>query len=178
MEAKDIANKAKKVIDLHAKDYVYNKVYFNPVFLREFYADVPELKEAGIKIEVKETESTEGTLISGAFVNHRTMELGSMLLDGEDMVVHTRLQTVDHLIRFIRQEAEAVDTKTIEEKEEDIIGEDLDLEPEPIPEEDEEAPVPEPEPAPPKKKPLRVRPEPEPEEPKRPRVRHKTIERI
>ena len=105
MDPIDIANKAKKVIEMYRDTYLYNNVYFNPAFLSDFFSQVPELEEAGINAITTEADTEEGNIISGMLKSRdRDLDLGSVVLDGAAVYVDRDLQPVNRMLEFITSE--------------------------------------------------------------------------
>jgi len=117
----DLSIKVKKVIQMNARDFTINSVYFNPYFLRDLLSKVPELAKAGIHGTVSETETEDGSLVSGkltASYTGDTLELGNIFLNGETLT-HKNLVTIDKLVWFVLHEARKILQKSVQEKEQD-----------------------------------------------------------
>ena len=66
---------------------------------------MPELRDLNVSISKTETETNIGSIVS-AIVRTPTgeYELGSVLLDGEDVRVYKPLSTIDDFIDFLKYE--------------------------------------------------------------------------
>ena len=122
MTPKEISTKTKKVINMHKDIYIINQAYLNPMYASELYKQVPELEKAGIKVSTTETETKNGSTIEAVmFSKARKMSLGSVLLDGENVVVEKDLSSINGVIKFIEVEAEDIAQQSVEQKEQQKI---------------------------------------------------------
>ena len=113
MTPEQLAVTVGKVIDLSKDDAVLNMVYFNPAFTNQLSRKAPDLNNLGFRLSQTETETKVGTLISAAIIapNGSTLDLGSVLLDGKQLVIEDALTTIHKLTKFIVQEATGLSTK-------------------------------------------------------------------
>lgn len=105
MTPPELITKARKIIELTKDKSLVNNNYFNPIFADRFAEKVPELKDVGFNFSKTETESAEGTIISGKVVapNGEELDLGSLLLDGKKVIVQRSLTLPDSLLSFIEE---------------------------------------------------------------------------
>lgn len=98
-----LSSKLRKIIDMTSDKALIDGTYFSPLFTDRLADKVPELRELNFNLSKTETESDEGTVISGLIVapNQEKLSLGSVLLDGKTLVVQKSLITPDKLISFI-----------------------------------------------------------------------------
>ena len=101
---KPLFNLAKKVIQMNKELFILEKVYFNPVYIEEFYTKLKDLKEDGYTYRKSEVESKQGTIIDSYITspNDEELDLGSVLLDGEVVKVVKPLVRVDKLVSFFK----------------------------------------------------------------------------
>lgn len=99
----NLISKIRKIIELSKDKAIINNAYFNPAYADRLMDKAHELKEYGFNASKTETESHEGTIISGILTapNMEELSLGSILLDGKSLVVKKSLVPVDNLINFI-----------------------------------------------------------------------------
>ena len=105
MLPEQVVSKVEKVIQLGRDEFILNNVYINPAFADDIYRKVPELRDLNVSISKTETETNIGSIISAVV---RTLkgeyELGSVLLDGENVRVYKPLSTIDGFIDFLKYE--------------------------------------------------------------------------
>lgn len=101
----ELGSKVRKIIDAFRDKSIINNTYFNPAFADRLGNKVEELRELGFNLAKTETESNEGTVISGLLItpSGERLELGSILLDGKSIVVKKAMVTVDDLVNFITE---------------------------------------------------------------------------
>ena len=110
MTPQELGTKTRKIITTFGDQALINSVYFNPMFATKLMDRVDELKKIGIHTSKTETESAEGRIIS-AMMSSTQMEdlsLGSILLDGKDLVIQNTLVLLDELISYIESSAPEV----------------------------------------------------------------------
>ena len=101
----ELITKARKIIELTKDKSLVNNTYFNPIFADRLAEKVPELKDTGFNFSKTETESGKGTVISAKVVapNGEELDLGTLLLDGKNVIVQRTLTLPDTLLNFIEE---------------------------------------------------------------------------
>ena len=105
MTPSELITKTRKIIDLTKDKSLVNNNYFNPIFADRLAEKVPELKELGFNFSKTETETGKGTVISAKVVapNGEELDLGSLLLDGKQVIVQRSLTLPDNLLNFLEE---------------------------------------------------------------------------
>jgi len=105
MTATELITKTRKILDLTKDKSLVNNTYFNPIFADRLAEKVPELKKTGFNFSKTETESAKGTIISAKVVapTGEELDLGSLLLDGKQVIVQRSLTLPDNLLNFIEE---------------------------------------------------------------------------
>ena len=109
MTPSELITKTRKIIDLTKDKSLVNNNYFNPIFADRLAEKIPELKELGFNFSKTETETGKGTVISAKVVapNGEELDLGSLLLDGKQVIVQKTLILPDRLLNFIEENSPA-----------------------------------------------------------------------
>jgi len=107
MAATQLGIKVQKIIEMNKNKAIIQGAYFSPLFTDRLADKVQDLRSLGFNLIKTETESSEGTVISGKIISPKNEELnlGSVLLDGKDVVVKNTLVPVDKVISFIEEQA-------------------------------------------------------------------------
>ncbi|MFA5132629.1 MAG: hypothetical protein WC444_04905 [Candidatus Paceibacterota bacterium] len=112
MTPSETATKVNKVIQLHKDDFIYEKVYFNPMFTADLYRLVPELEEEGVISRLYESENEDGVTYKGALkYGTSLLHLGKIRLDGEDIIVDEKLTPIKALVKWIESVLEETEVK-------------------------------------------------------------------
>jgi hypothetical protein len=92
----------KKVLDLNSPVWSLKSVYFNPSFVNNF-VDKTQLTNFGFSFELNEVESESGTVVKAALIGPKKerLELGSILLDGKDIIIQEDLRTFEDIETFV-----------------------------------------------------------------------------
>jgi hypothetical protein len=103
MNTMQLGTTVRKIIELLDEKSLIKDTYFNPMFSTDLANKIPELEQSGFKISQTETESEEGTTISASIIgpNNEELNLGTVLLDGENIIVKNSLVVPNDLISFI-----------------------------------------------------------------------------
>ena len=89
---------------------IINNVYLNPLFADLLIDKIPELKELGVTVSKTETETDRGRIVSSTINTQKDeYDLGSVLLDGENVRLLKPLSTGDELIDFLKHQLEQTD---------------------------------------------------------------------
>lgn len=105
MNAKDLRNKVRKILDMNAEKALINNVYFSPTYADRLAEKVPELNQLGFNLSKTETETAQGTIVTGTLAapHGEKLALGSLLYDGKAVSVQKSLITLDTLLNFIEE---------------------------------------------------------------------------
>jgi len=103
MRSEDLINKIKKILDMSSDKALINNTYVSPTYADRIAYKVEELNELGFNLTKTETETSEGTIVTGriAAPTGNRLELGSLLYDGKSVKVQKSLVTVDAFLTFI-----------------------------------------------------------------------------
>lgn len=105
MTGLELANTVGKLIDTMPHESLVSGVYFNPMFSMELEQRVEELVQFGFRFVEKETEGDRGRMYSSKImstVDGNSLDLGTLLLDGKNIVIVDKLVPVEVLLEFIR----------------------------------------------------------------------------
>jgi len=91
-----------KVLDLNREHWALKSMYFNPSFIGNFI-DKTQLKNFGFSYEINEVEAASGTVIKASLIgpNKERLDLGSILLDGKDIVIQEDLRSFEDITTFV-----------------------------------------------------------------------------
>jgi len=106
MPSTQLGIKVQKIIEMNKDKALMQGAYFSPLFTDRLADKVQDLRSLGFNLMKTETESSEGTVISGKIIGPTSEELnlGSVLLDGKDVVVKNTLVPIEKLINFIEEQ--------------------------------------------------------------------------
>ena len=96
----ELITKARKIIELTKDKSLVNNTYFNPIFADRLAEKVPELRELGFNFSKTETESGKAKVVAP---NGEELDLGTLLLDGKNVIVQRTLTLPDTLLNFIEE---------------------------------------------------------------------------
>ena len=117
MTSSDLAKKVRKVLEMSRDESFVKGVYFNPLFAGKLSSKVPELHEAGLSLSMTSTKDPEGPIKSSAISSALgdRLKLGSVFLDGENVLFRGKLVLIDDLVDFVEENSLETRTKGIEE---------------------------------------------------------------
>lgn len=101
----EVKTKTQKIIEMMRDKAIVQDVYFNPMFVDRLADKVPELRTLNFNLSKTETESEDGTVIAGKVVapTGGELNLGSVLLDGKNVIVQKSLVPIDKFLNFIEE---------------------------------------------------------------------------
>ena len=107
MPSTQLGIKVQKVIEMNKDKAIIQGAYFSPFFVDRLADKIQDLRSLGFNCIKTETESSEGTVISGKIISpsNEELHLGSVLLDGKNVVVKNTLVPVEKVISFIEEQA-------------------------------------------------------------------------
>ena len=107
MPSTQLGIKVQKIIEMNKDKALLQGAYFSPLFTDRLADKVQDLRTLGFNMVKTETESAEGTVISGKIISpsNEELHLGSVLLDGKNVVVKNTLVPVEKVISFIEEQA-------------------------------------------------------------------------
>lgn len=102
MTPQEEIQQVKKVLDLNKDNWSIKGMYFNPSNVENFI-EASDLKRWGFSTEVHDVESESGNVIKAAIIapNKVRLELGSILLDGKDLIIQEDLRTFEDISIFV-----------------------------------------------------------------------------
>ena len=105
MNAANLRNKIRKILDMNADKALINNIYFSPTYADRLAEKVPELNQLGFNLSKTETETAQGTIVTGTLTapSGEKLDLGSLLYDGKYVRVQKSLMMLDTLLNFIEE---------------------------------------------------------------------------
>jgi hypothetical protein len=109
MIPQELGTKVRKIVTTSDRSLI-NNVYVSPLFVDDLMNSVEELEQIGITSTKTETESSDGTVVSADLQSKTgvSLPLGSVLLDGRDVIIQSSLVTIDELVNYIENQAPEV----------------------------------------------------------------------
>lgn len=104
--ADDQAELSRQVADairLRKRDATHNGVYLNPLYVPELLRNVPGLEKAGFRSTITEGEVESGHKVAVKLraPDGEVLDLGAVVLDGEDYRVEQALTPIQRVVNFV-----------------------------------------------------------------------------
>jgi hypothetical protein len=114
MTPQEEINLVKKVLDLNKEAWSIKSVYFNPSFADDLL-NRAQLASFGFSSEVNEVESESGDVVKSALISptKEKLELGSILMDGKDIVIQEDLRTFEDIQAFLTTNIQQVASQQV-----------------------------------------------------------------